>query len=121
MVKAIGTFILIDFTWVFFRANTLADASYVFTNMFNDISLWFTSGYFAQMMEKVGFYSNNGVAIIWCIVFMFRVELWEGKSTLVERINKSHAVIRWCFYYTIILLIIFFGYFGQSQFIYFQF
>ena len=73
------------------------------------------------MMEKIGFYTNNGVAIFWCILFMFAVELWEGKSTLVERINKSKWYVRWAFYYTIILLIIFFGYFGQSQFIYFQF
>ena len=121
VAKAVGTFILIDFTWVFFRANTLADAMYVFRNLFTDFSLLFTSGYFVQMMEKIGFYTNNGVAIFWCILFMFAVELWEGKSTLVERINKSKWYVRWAFYYTIILLIIFFGYFGQSQFIYFQF
>ena len=121
VVKAIGTFLLIDFTWIYFRANTLADATYVLGNLFSDVSLWFSAGYFRTAMETIGFYSNNGIAILWCILFMFAVELWEGKSTLVERINKSKWFIRWAFYYTIILLIIFFGYFGQSQFIYFQF
>ncbi len=119
--KAVCTFILIDFTWVFFRANTLADAMYVFKNLFSDVSLWFTGGYFVKMMENIGFNSNNGVAILWCILFMFAVELWEGRSTIVQRLNKSNVIIRWGFYYTIILLIMFFGYFGQSQFIYFQF
>ena len=121
VVKAVCTFILIDFTWVFFRANTLADAMYVFQNLFSDISLWFTSGYFRQMMEVIGFYTNNGVAIFWCILFMFAVELWEGKSTITDRLNKCNVVVRWGFYYAIIALIMFFGYFGQSQFIYFQF
>lgn len=121
VLKAVGTFVLIDFTWVFFRANTMADAMYVFRNMFSDLSLLFTAGYFTQMMEKIAFYSNNGVAVIWCILFMFAVELWEGKSTIADRINESKPFVRWAFYYTVIILIIFFGYFGQSQFIYFQF
>ena len=121
LAKAVGTFILIDFTWVFFRANTLADAMYVFQNMFSDVALWFTTGYFAQMMDVIGFYTNNGMAIFGCILFMFVVELWEGKSTITARLNKTNVIIRWGFYYAIIALIIFFGWFGQSQFIYFQF
>ena len=121
VVKAIGTFLLIDFTWIYFRANTLTDATYVLKNLFSDLSQWFSAGYFHTAMETIGFYSNNGIAILYCILFMFAVELWEGKSTLTKRLNKTNVVIRWGFYYTIIILIIFFGYFGQSQFIYFQF
>ena len=121
VAKAMATFLLIDFTWIFFRANTMADAVYVMGNLFSDVSLWFTQGYFADAMTAIGFYANNGVAIFCCILFMFRVELWEGKSTIVDRLNRSNVFVRWRFYYTIIILIIFFGYFGQSQFIYFQF
>jgi hypothetical protein len=121
VVKAMATFLLIDFTWIFFRANTMTDAVYVMGNLFSDVSLWFTQGYFADAMTAIGFYANNGVAIFCCILFMFRVELWEGNSTIVDRLNKSNVFVRWRFYYTIIILIIFFGYFGQSQFIYFQF
>ena len=56
-----------------------------------------------------------------CIVLMFAVELWEGKGELVDRINRCAKPVRWLFYYAVVLLILFFGYFGQSQFIYFQF
>ena len=121
VAKAVGTFLLIDFTWIYFRANTLTDATYVLKNLFSDVSQWFASGYFRTAMESIGFYSNNGIAILYCILFMFVVELWEGKSTITNRLNKANVFVRWGFYYTIILLIIFFGYFGQSQFIYFQF
>ena len=121
VIKAVVTFILIDFTWIFFRANTLSDAVYVLQNMFSDVSLLFTSGYFTQAMETIGYYANNGTAILVCIVLMFIVELWEGKGELIDRINKCAAPVRWAFYYAMILLILFFGYFGQSQFIYFQF
>ncbi len=120
-IKALGTFVLIDFTWIFFRANTLKDAVYVFGNLFGDISMLFTPDYIKNALTAINFYSEGGVAILRCILFMFIVELWEGKDSLVNRINKSHWLVRWMFYYGIILLIIFFGYFGQSQFIYFQF
>lgn len=121
VLKAVTTFVLIDFTWIFFRANTLADSVYVLQNMFSDVSMLFTAGYFRQMMETIGYYANNGTAILVCIVLMFVVELWEGKGELVDRINRCATPVRWAFYYAVILLIVFFGYFGQSQFIYFQF
>ena len=119
--RALFTFVLIDFTWIFFRANNIGDALYVINNMFSDVSMWFTSGYFVKAMESITFYTNNGTVIFMCILFMFAIELWEGRSSIVERINKSCLAVRWTFYYGIMLLIMFFGYFGQSQFIYFQF
>ena len=119
--KCLCTFLLIDFAWIFFRANSWADAMYVVGNMFSDFSLVFTSGYLATALEAIGYYANNGTAIVLCTVLMLLVEVWEGKGQLVDRINRCAAPVRWVFYYGIILLILFFGYFGQSQFIYFQF
>ncbi len=119
--KAVCTFFLIDFTWIFFRANKLSDAVFVLKNMFGGAANWFAPGFITTALEQIGFYSNNGNAILICILIMFAVELWEGKSSIVDRINKSHVAVRWLFYYGIMLLILFYGYFGQSQFIYFQF
>ncbi|MBQ8603536.1 MAG: MBOAT family protein, partial [Oscillospiraceae bacterium] len=101
VLKAVITFILIDFTWIFFRANNLTDAVYVLQNMFSDVSMLFTPGYFTQAMETIGYYTNNGTAIIVCIVLMFIVELWEGKGELVDRINKCATPVRWFFYYAV--------------------
>lgn len=121
MLKAIGTFIMIDFTWIFFRANNIKDALYIVSNLFSDFSIWFVNGYFTSAMKDIGFYANNGTVIFICIAFMFIIELWEGKSNLTDCINKTIWPLRWAFYYAIIALIIFYGYFGKSQFIYFQF
>lgn len=119
--KAVGTFILIDFTWVFFRAGTLSDAWFVLSNMFSDFGMLLAPGYLYKAMEAVGYFSNNGTAVLLCTALMLTVERWEGKEQLVDRVNKSAAPVRWAFYYGIIILILFFGYFGQSQFIYFRF
>lgn len=115
------TFLLVCFTYIFFRANTVTDAFYVIKNMFSDFGLIFSGGYFKARLDIIGFYSNNGVALVLCILFMLAVEKWTDGTNLPQRIAKCAAPVRWAFYYTILILIIFFGYFGQSQFIYFQF
>lgn len=119
--KILFTFILVDFSWIFFRSKTLSDAFYIIKNLFNDIFKIFDPAYFVKAMTDIGFYSNNGIAIVCCILFMLLVEIWEGKSELTAKLSKCNVVVRWVFYYAIIILILFFGWFGQSQFIYFQF
>lgn len=119
--NAMVTFVLIDFSWIFFRANSLTDAVYVVKNLFSDIGSLFVPGYITSALTPMGFFDKNGWAVILCIVIMLAVEMWEGKSTLTQRINKCPWPVRWAFYYSVIILIALFGYFGQSQFIYFQF
>ena len=72
-------------------------------------------------MTQTGFLTNNGPAILVCIVLMLLVERFLGCYTLPEKINTLKAPVRWLFYYRIVLLLLFFGNFGQSRFIYFQF
>ncbi len=120
-LEIICTFFLIDFTWIFFRANSISDAFYIIQNIFADFSLWFTPEYYTKVFESIGFYQNNGTAIFLCILFLLVIEMFEGKGNLILKINSLNFVFRWIFYYAILLLILFFGYFGQSQFIYFQF
>ncbi len=119
--NTICTFLLIDFSWIFFRANTLSDAVYVITNMFSDIGLLFTKGYLATALENISFFTGSGVVVIIMVIIMFVVEAWQGNYSLPQRINKCHIAVRWFFYYALILLILFFGNFGRSRFIYFQF
>lgn len=119
--NALVTFAFIDFSWIFFRANSMTDAVYIVRNLFSDIGSLFTPGYITSILTPMGFFDKNGWAVILCIVIMLAVEMWEGKATLVQRINKCPWPARWAFYYSVIIFIVLFGYFGQSQFIYFQF
>ncbi|MDD6186430.1 MAG: MBOAT family protein [Oscillospiraceae bacterium] len=121
VLKTVITFFIVDFTYIFFRANTLRDAFYAVSHLFDGIGNVFNAGYFTAALTEVGFFDVGGVRIAGCILFMLCVELWEGKSTVPDRINKCAVPIRWAFYYSVMLLILFFGNFGQSRFIYFQF
>ena len=109
------------FTYIFFRANNLADAMYIVCNMFSDIGSVFVGGHIVSCLEGMNFYSNNGMALVLCILFMLFMEKWAGNEAVFERIGRCKAPVRWLFYYAIMMLILFFGWFGQSQFIYFQF
>ena len=112
--RIVTTFILVCFTYIFFRANSISNALYVAGNLF-------AGGALMPSLDRMGYFANNGPMLTLCILFMLLVEKWCGDGELTDRINKSSFLIRWGFYYTVMLLIIFFGWFGQSQFIYFQF
>ena len=119
--SAFFVFICICFSYIFFRANTFADASYIVTHLFSDIGSWFMAGYFNTQLTGMTFFANKGIALICCIIFMLFSELWEGKGELSEKICRQKAPVRWIFYYAVILLILFYGNFGKSPFVYFDF
>ena len=119
--KVLWVFGWVTFSYIFFRANTIADATYIATHLFSDIGQWFTGRYFVSQLEGLTFFANNGIALVCSIVFMLAAELWEGKGELSQKICKQKAPIRWIFYYAVILLILFYGNFGKSPFVYFDF
>ena len=119
--KVLWVFAWVTFSYIFFRANTIADATYIATHLFSDIGQWFTGGYFVSQLEGLTFFANKGIALVGSIVFMLAAELWEGKGELSQKICKQKSPIRWIFYYAGILLILFYGNFGKSPFVYFDF
>ena len=120
-LKILGTFLLVDFSWIFFRAANLSDAVYIVKNLGGVIPGLLTKGALTARLKSVSFFSNNGVSLVCCLLFMLAVEMWENKSSIVEKINNAKWPVRWAFYYAVALLILFFGNFGKSRFIYFQF
>jgi hypothetical protein len=48
-------------------------------------------------------------------------ELFQYRQDVFDWLKKKPVYVRWGFYYSILFLIIFLGYFGQQPFIYFQF
>ena len=119
--KVLWVFAWVTFSYIFFRANTIADATYIATHLFSDIGQWFSGGYFVSQLEGLTFFTNNGIPLLCSIVFMLAVELWEGKGELSQKICRQKAPVRWIFYYAVILLILFYGNFGKSPFVYFDF
>ena len=106
------TFSLTVFAWIFFRANNLSHAFSVISEIFS--SSLFTISEFQE-------FSSALPTII--LVYIFVLIEWygrEGQYAISQLVIKLNRPLRYAFYYSIIVSIIWFG--GkEQQFIYFQF
>lgn len=107
-VSILWTFMLTMLAWIFFRANSM-------THAFSYIGGIFTKSLLTKPTILPLF--------LLVLIVLFVLVEWFGRSNkyaLEELGFKWNRVYRWVFYYTIVLLIIFFM--GKEQeFIYFQF
>lgn len=102
------TFHLVVLGWIFFRAENISQAWQLLCRLPLDWGV------------RLGdpFEILKGFAVIG---FLWTVELIEQKYNLYHLLNRCPLPIRWSWYYGVAILIILFGVFGGSQFIYFQF
>jgi D-alanyl-lipoteichoic acid acyltransferase DltB (MBOAT superfamily) len=105
------TFHLVLVAWVFFRANSLADALTLLGNTFGGSTPLLVPGVAAYGMAL----SLLGIAAL------LVVHLVERRGALADVLDTQPTAVRWGVYYAMILSIFLFGVFGQQQFIYFQF
>ena len=115
------TFSLINVTWIFFRANSISDAVYIFKNLLvNNYYKLFDGTVYTLGLNEINF---NIVLI--SVAVLIIVEIIQSKYDVIESILDASIGIRWTIYTGLIILLVIFGYYGPafdaSQFIYFQF
>ena len=114
------TFSLVAFAWIFFRANTLSDASYIVKNLF----VFNPEVVLDKGIYQLGLKAREFDVAIFSIVVLLIANLMERKFNLLNLLRKQHFVLRWVFYTIFVLYILFYGVYGDSDkaaFIYFQF
>lgn len=111
--------------FVFFRANTITDATYVITHMFSGIESpmqYIKNGYIALEITKETF-----VLLAIPIILLCAFDFFSLKVDVIQKISSMRAVIRWGIYLLLVLLILFYIQYlnGNAQlaqkFIYFDF
>lgn len=109
-----------SFTWVFFRAQNLSDAMYVFKNMFVGIEhpySYIVSGLYSFSVKPNYLLTMLGLYLI----PLFIVDLINVKHDSILLINKCNKVTRYLIYFVMLLMILLLHYVGEVSFIYFQF
>lgn len=110
------TFVIATFAWIFFRANSTADALYVARGIFD----WSKeTNYFDLGLIKPEFYAGL-VAIVLLLIF----DAVHRRFNAIKLLDKIPFFIRPILYVVIIFTILIFGIYGEdgvSEFIYFQF
>ena len=123
MFQRIITFMLVDFTWLFFRANSFTSAVHICKKIIKGFKLEsFLDFGFLNMFTS----TSTMIIIFISILIMIVIDRlkYQGKDIMLLIFNQQ-LFWRWCIYWIILLLVIYWGAYGmeyeQTQFIYFQF
>lgn len=116
--KSITTFIMVDFAWVFFAADSLRHVYRIFRQMLTTFQT--TSIY------EIGLDRGNWFMLCFGIVVLMIVDvIHEREGAVFSLVNQQTVWFRWILYLGLIWCTIMFGIYGisynTSQFIYFQF
>lgn len=108
------TFVLVAFAWIFFAAHSNADSFYVVRNILKS-----NSHSLSQLIDLIG--QNDLYLIIISVAILMFVQWQQRGSHIAIDFENRPRWQRWGAYYLILMMILCFGVYNNSQFIYFQF
>lgn len=119
----IGTFVLVDFSWIFFRADGFLESFQILKSMFHTWNPWII---FDGSLYTCGLDGKNFRLMLAGILILFCADIAKVKGFQIRKIVISQdAWVRWIFISVSIVSILLFGMWGPSfdktNFIYFQF
>lgn len=112
------TFLFICFTYIFFRANSLSEAIYIISHLFSSPDLLSGAQHEDMWIDGIKNLFLYRMLILFIIYLLF--------STPVDRIIKSKAgtgskAFNYFVFSSLFILLLFFGHFADTNFIYFKF
>ncbi len=123
LIRVLLTFILVDFSWVFFRANYTLEAINIIKSMFFTHNPWVLVD---GSLYNCGLSAGNFHVLIMAVFVLFIADLCKAKEIRIRDILVKQAFpIRVIMIDMIILIILIWGMWGSvyntESFIYFQF
>lgn len=122
------TFILIDVSWIFFRADNLSQAREICQKIVCDIwhTNWKVEIFTNTDFFNIGLNKANWIVLLISLVILFVADIMKYQGlNFGEWLRKRFFVIRWAITILGILVILVFGVYGsgymEANFIYFQF
>ena len=122
--QIVSTFILVDFAWIFFRADNINIAINYIQRMFTRWDPW---SFFNGELYSLGLSRFEFNILIIAVVILFLSELirYYKKQSVAEFLKEQCMPFRWVVVFGLIFSCIIYGMYGidfdSAQFIYFQF
>jgi alginate O-acetyltransferase complex protein AlgI len=115
------TFLLVNFAWIFFRADTMENAFLLIGNMFRfDPAVLWNGALF-----QLGLTEPEFIAAILGVAIVLLVDILKKRIDLSAAFIRRNVVVRWAAYLAAVLILVLFGVYGSEysaqNFIYFQF
>ena len=123
IMSTLITFLLVDFTWIFFRADNLTAAIGIIRQLFSraNLSVLFDGGLYSLGLSRIDF--TIGLLSIFTLLAVDI--LHERKVQIRSWILNQNLWFRWTVYFLAVFAVLIFGFYGPNydaaQFIYFQF
>lgn len=119
--QQLTTFVLVNISWIFFRADGLTAAFRMLRSCFTYNPWILTDGSFLEM----GLDGKDWNVLIVSIAVLLVVSLMQERFSVRERLEKQNFIFRYAIYLAAVIAILVFGMYGPgysaSQFIYMQF
>lgn len=121
--KAVGTFLLVDFSWIFFRAPQFREAFAIIRQMVTVRNPWVL---FDDSLYQCGLDGRNFRLMLLCLLVLMFADLCKLKGIQVRGVLMAQDFwFRCCFLVFAVCVILTFGIWGpgynEASFIYFQF
>lgn len=117
ILNIIKTFILITFAWIFFRANTIKDAFYVITNIFNISFIGIK-----EQILSIGLDKYDLLVLFISVISILVIEILQYKKQIYNKFKDLQPISKLIICIILIFATIIFGSYGpgfdNSQFIY---
>jgi len=121
-LSVLTTFVLVSFSWIFFRANGVDSAFYIVKHIFTGIPDIFRDLLNHRFVfEYIGLGPKYLILSVLLIMFLETVHYFQNRKNLSLLFTQKPTYVRWAVYYGVVLAIVFLGVFENRQFIYFQF
>lgn len=111
--RMITTFHLVCFAWIFFRAQSIQQAWAVIKQIVTQFSA-------TEVFSRIG-ESDILIPLLWIAILMTAEWLHQRYNAGDRIAHHQSPAVRWIGYTALVLIIVLFGKFGGTDFIYFQF
>ncbi|MCU0846302.1 MAG: MBOAT family protein [Spirochaetes bacterium] len=118
LAQVVMVFLLIDFSFIFFRANKVQDAFHIIMNLATGVT---TQVRTPSIVLNLGLNGFEMSVLVLSIIMMEMIHLYMKNSGFKKFIDGLFAPLRWIMSYVFIMWILFFSVRISKGFIYFQF
>ena len=115
-IRIFTTFNLVCFAWIFFRAESIADAFYISQHLFVNLDVN------ASLFELMPVGGYDWLIALLGILLMETIHWQQRKNGRMREVFRRQPTwLRWSAYYALVLVIFMFGKFGSGEFNYARF
>lgn len=119
--RRIMTFLLVTAAWIFFRAETTAKAGIILRKIAQAPAEWLRPGRYAALIADIPTSLYRLMLCVLSIGMLGAVQQYHETYNINKTLQRQPRYARWLAYYTVLMIIFFFGVFEKREFIYFQF